>query len=354
MADDAAAATTPADAATDATADTITATAIAAAATVSTTPVLTRSSSRPSSRDAPTVSAADRHVTHHIHHRNASPTTITTVSTMSLTMDDYTAQYRLAYKKLAADGLTDSEPSHIIGNIYVGSVLAASNIKHLYEHLHITHILSIGSVPLVSGPFSYYHIDADDHIRHTIKPHFTATNTFLQHSILSKKSNNTLIHCHAGKSRSITILLAFLSYLYLSDPHNLHPLLLPIRHYIQPEDEPLYIGHLLNFIQNKREKAFPNRGFYSQLMNYEDELVNKHNQICTLKYCYIRDKRINGDEENNINIVSYDTEVEKEEESNEKVKVNDELQRVSPSSTSSATSSTSTYSSSSSSSSSLT
>lgn len=168
----------------------------------------------------------------------------------------------------------DNAPIEIINNIYIGSVGAANNKEKLLE-IGITHIINATSTlkNCFANQFVYLKLEnLLDSPECNIKKHFKDTNNFIESALkntvkfdlnhnntnISDKNNSTiensnkvLIHCHAGISRSSTIILAYmigvLKYKY--------------------EDA-------LKICKEKRSKINPNEGFIKQLKEYELE-VNK-------------------------------------------------------------------------------
>lgn len=96
----------------------------------------------------------------------------------------------------------------IIDNLYLGSYYDACNLSKL-QNLEITHIVNVSNLsncyPL---NFNYFKIDIDDDSEEDINKYFTKTSRFIHNAIL--KGSNVLVHCVAGKSRSPTLIIAYL------------------------------------------------------------------------------------------------------------------------------------------------
>lgn len=86
--------------------------------------------------------------------------------------------------------------------------------------------------------------------------------TFLNIYNTVSNGNNILIHCRAGISRSITILIAFFLKVYKYDPEYFPP--------INSND----VYSILIFIRRKRPIANPNPNFMNQLQRYSVDLLN--------------------------------------------------------------------------------
>ena len=94
-------------------------------------------------------------------------------------------------------------------NIYIGNYSTSTNLE-LLQSVGITHILSV--IPTFNPPFpekfKYLHIPAYDDTTQDIKQYFAKTNTFISDVLL--EGGKILIHCMVGRSRSVSIFLAFL------------------------------------------------------------------------------------------------------------------------------------------------
>ena len=97
-------------------------------------------------------------------------------------------------------------------NIYIGNYSTTTNLE-LLKSLGITHIISV--IPSFNPPFEdkfkYLHISAYDDDTQDMKPHFDTTNEFIKECIL--QGGKVLIHCMVGRSRSVTIFIAFLIFI---------------------------------------------------------------------------------------------------------------------------------------------
>ena len=224
--------------------------------------------------------------------------------------------FRAIKMKHLRDGLTDDTPTMILPSIHIGSALAAANVYYLKQQLRVSHILSLGSKPRILGPFIYHRIkvaantkektpkpSSSSSSKTTLPPPATMTTTMaarkkrqsMRHinsefaeansfisSALSHPDNVLLIHSRNGRNRCATILLAYLSTIYLASPHLLHPLLIPIRQFVVPSDEPLWIGHMLQFIQKQATQVTLNHETYQQLMAYETKHNKQHQSSCNI------------------------------------------------------------------------
>ncbi len=143
----------------------------------------------------------------------------------------------------------DFIPIEIIPHIYIGTVGSATNLKQL-EKYKITHIVCCAAVVKSFFPekFKYLNLDILDSDKADIKQHFLKSNEFIDEAIKSK--GNVLVHCHAGMSRSSTIIIAYLI-----------------------KSQKMNFDKALELLKTKREKVNPNAGFVEQLKNYEKEIL---------------------------------------------------------------------------------
>jgi hypothetical protein len=99
--------------------------------------------------------------------------------------------------------------SLVYPNIYIGNYSTSTN-KQLLTNLGITHIISV--IPSFNPPFEekfkYLHIEAYDDEIQDIKQYFEISNEFISKCL--NEGGKILIHCMVGRSRSVTIFLAFL------------------------------------------------------------------------------------------------------------------------------------------------
>ena len=128
---------------------------------------------------------------------------------------------------------------------------SASNLKEL-QNCKITHIVCCAKGIKNFFPDNFKYLNSDlldllDSETADIKKFFGASNKFIDDAI--KNNGNVLVHCHAGVSRSSTILIA----------------------YIMKHKE-MKIDKVLELIRSKREKVNPNNGFIKQLKEYEKEI----------------------------------------------------------------------------------
>lgn len=147
---------------------------------------------------------------------------------------------------------SDIEPVEIIKNLYIGSAGCAFNKESLTKS---SVSLVINSAIQLNCPFkndfSYLKINIFDNIheRKSLNEIFQITNDIIS-SYLSR-NEKVFIHCNAGKSRSASIIIAYLirccGYTY---------------------------DQALELCKEKRKKVQPNEGFEDELKKYEKEVCS--------------------------------------------------------------------------------
>jgi len=103
-------------------------------------------------------------------------------------------------------------------NIYIGNYSTSTNLQ-LLKDLGITHIVSV--IPSFNPPFldkfNYLHIQAYDDESQDIKQYFEMSNEFIKKCL--NEGGKVLIHCMVGRSRSVSICMAFLIYIIQGNFH---------------------------------------------------------------------------------------------------------------------------------------
>ena len=94
-------------------------------------------------------------------------------------------------------------------NVYVANYSTSTNLE-LLQDLGITHIITV--IPSFNPPFpdkfKYLHIEAYDDDWQDMTSFFKETNSFIENCLST--GGKVLIHCMLGRSRSMTVFLAFL------------------------------------------------------------------------------------------------------------------------------------------------
>uniref|UniRef100_A0A7N0RCP9 Dual specificity protein phosphatase 1 n=1 Tax=Kalanchoe fedtschenkoi TaxID=63787 RepID=A0A7N0RCP9_KALFE len=142
----------------------------------------------------------------------------------------------------------DKIPDCIHEGLYLGSVGAATN-KSLLKELNITHVLTVAYsvAPPYPEDFTYKVIEVVDKEDTNLEKYFDECIDFIDEA--KRQGGGVLVHCIVGKSRSPTIVAA-----YLMKRHGMSS------------------AEALLHVKNKRPLVNPNSGFVSQLHNLERSL----------------------------------------------------------------------------------
>ena len=140
------------------------------------------------------------------------------------------------------------------GNLYIGGLHALFQKPDLFKEAQITHILSILDYDLYeAGHFKEYkhlQIRLDDDPNENILQHFEETNRFLDSAL--QDGGAVFVHCAMGKSRSATLVCAYLMHKYGVTPFQ-----------------------ALQQVCEGRPVCSPNPGFMEQLEVYHNVLRSK-------------------------------------------------------------------------------
>lgn len=144
---------------------------------------------------------------------------------------------------------SDSEPSEVVPDVFLGSIGAAHN-REVLNRLNITHVLTVagGFEPKFPSEFTYECVDVKDVPEERLCVHFDRCLKFIAKCLLD--GGRVLVHCFAGKSRSATICAAYVM-----------------------ATEGWTLDEALKAIGDARPAAAPNHGFMTQLASFERELV---------------------------------------------------------------------------------
>ncbi|GAA50584.1 Dual specificity protein phosphatase 10 [Clonorchis sinensis] len=162
----------------------------------------------------------------------------------------------VATQSADADDILGAPVSEILPYLYIGNARDAQN-NDLLSHLGITHIINVSVTVL--PPFTdnqlyqYLILPVVDTDEQNLRPSIDRAVDFIYEA---EKSNGVvLVHCVAGVSRSVAIVMAYLMHKYRN----------------------FTVLRALDFIQSRRPIAGPNLHFMGQLEHYYAEL---HSQPC--------------------------------------------------------------------------
>lgn len=129
--------------------------------------------------------------------------------------------------------------------LFIGGMFTLRRREAL-QTANITHVLSVLRTPLdddLFKPFKHMAIQVDDTEDEDLLQHFPASNAFIQQGLDS--GGGVLVHCAMGKSRSATVVIA-----YLMQKHGISP------------------SEALSHVRQARPICEPNDGFMQQLELY--------------------------------------------------------------------------------------
>ncbi|XP_068658878.1 dual specificity protein phosphatase 1-like [Aristolochia californica] len=143
----------------------------------------------------------------------------------------------------------DNIPCKIEEGLFLGSVGVACN-KELLKSLNVTHVLVVAQSlePAHPSDFIYKKVEVLDSPDTNIEQYFSECFDYIDEA--KRTGGGVLVHCFAGRSRSVTIILA-----YLMKKHHMS------------------LAQALNFVKSKRPEISPNHGFISQLRHFERSLA---------------------------------------------------------------------------------
>ncbi|CAH8314339.1 unnamed protein product [Eruca vesicaria subsp. sativa] len=149
----------------------------------------------------------------------------------------------------------DNVPSLIQEGLYLGSFAAACN-KTFLKSSNVTHILTVASslTPAHPDDFVYKLVRVVDKEDTNLEIFFDECVDFIDEA--KKLGGSVLVHCFVGKSRSVTIVVA-----YLMKKHGMS------------------LNQALEHVKSIRPVACPNAGFIKQLQDLEKSLQGDQEPI---------------------------------------------------------------------------
>ncbi len=147
------------------------------------------------------------------------------------------------------------------GAVWLGGQFAARDLPRLGKR-GITHVLSCnGRQPFLFGSgIQGLVIDWDDDVAESLAPHIYAAVEYIKKCVLERGS--ILVHCTAGKSRSVAAVCAFL----ISCCGNSY-------------------GEAIEHVRAVRRWAEPNSSFARQLTEFACSHKGIHSHLCTSRSC---------------------------------------------------------------------
>jgi len=156
---------------------------------------------------------------------------------------------------LISDAANTERPSLVVNNLFIGGALAARS-KYTLQHLGITHVLCLCSNEIGQSDsqfpdlFEYKNFSISDDDDANISDLFEEASDFIDH--VDHVGGKVLVHCFEGKSRSATVILAYLM----------------LR-------EGFTLAKAWNLLKKVHRRAQPNDGFAKALLALDKRLHGK-------------------------------------------------------------------------------
>ena len=148
-------------------------------------------------------------------------------------------------------------PTKITNNIFLSGIGPSKNETVILKHLKITHICNCtknASNVFQKQGVKYFRIPIEDKDDEYIFNYLMDAIKFIANALSSNHTAKILIHCHQGKSRSASILIAYLLWKKITSCSN----------YVET----------LHYVKSKRQIVAPNDGFRTQLIEFANS-INK-------------------------------------------------------------------------------
>ncbi|KAK3164234.1 hypothetical protein QOZ80_1AG0014560 [Eleusine coracana subsp. coracana] len=177
----------------------------------------------------------------------------------NMVADAYELKVRLEHiierVALISDAANTERPSLVVNNLFIGGALAARS-KYTLQHLGITHVLCLCSNEIGQSDsqfpdlFEYKNFSINDDDDANISDLFEEASEFIDY--VDRAEGKVLVHCFEGKSRSATVVLA---YLMLRKSYTL--------------------AKAWNLLKKVHRRAQPNDGFAKALLALDKKLHGK-------------------------------------------------------------------------------
>jgi len=138
--------------------------------------------------------------------------------------------------------------SLIVEGLYLSNIKTARNQEFLKSQ-NITEVLiAAKKLKMLFSEVNYKRLNLGDGVKQNIAKYFVESIKFIQDSISQKR--NVLVHCQAGRSRSATIVVAYVML-----------------------KQNLTFEKALEFVKKQHQHSQPNAGFLEQLKMFEECVV---------------------------------------------------------------------------------
>lgn len=146
---------------------------------------------------------------------------------------------------------------HSGASIFISGIEPYTSAENIFQQYDIKVILSvISNVPIPNMNnygYKHYYYDLEDRPDANLTNILFCTTPIICSSVMN--GENILVHCHAGVSRSVSVVIGFLKH-WMRCHQNL----------FQPQIESSDTEDILKFIRLRRACANPNPGFVKQLL----------------------------------------------------------------------------------------
>lgn len=134
------------------------------------------------------------------------------------------------------------------GALFLGSIEVSIDTETLQANSiwHIVQVLGKWPVPLKDEGYAYNSVPVEDRVDQNITKYLEEACAFIEQH--RSQGQNVLVHCFEGKSRSATVVIAYL-----------------IKYHSMSFDE------ALSFVRGKRPGIKPNTGFVEQLKKWAQD-----------------------------------------------------------------------------------
>jgi protein-tyrosine phosphatase len=166
--------------------------------------------------------------------------------------------------------------SLVYPRIYISNYSTSTN-HQLLQSLGITDIITINSYfnpPLSPSSYRYHYYAAYDDDAEDITPHLTLATDLIK-SILQEPERCILVHCQAGRSRSVSLVAAFIARYYAdagfrwpnSEAHEITELYRPYNNVITGQYSE-YLDMVIAMMYMLRPQIRPNVRFKEQIVGW--------------------------------------------------------------------------------------
>lgn len=158
--------------------------------------------------------------------------------------------------------------SKILPNLYIGTILSVGCVDIL-KHYGITHILTAAEEltikkKVMESGVVYKKISLKDNCEEQIHLRFKDAYEFIDSCI--EHGGKIIVHCFHGISRSVTLVIA---YLMIKEAQQ------NTDKFLEKYSKQSLAQEKIDFVQSKREIAFPNYSFAQQLHDLEKTIMDK-------------------------------------------------------------------------------